>query len=369
MSKQKLALELACNNLSFGNVSYLILRTIYDRIQNGDDSIEYSLFPIGNVDFSNQKNDDNFNKWLNSLIIKALETHSRHTPLFKVWHTNGAMPSCSNKQTLLTFYELDNPTRVELNTLKNQHKVLLTSKFSNDVFNLFGLKTEYVPLAFDSYNYSTLNKVYNTDGRIVFNLLGKFEKRKAHVKVIQAWIKKFGNNPKYALQCAIYNPFLNAEQNNQLIGQAVGGNKPFNVTFYPIMKENAVYNDFLNSADVVIDMSGAESFSLPSFHSVALGKHAVILNAHVFKDWATNENAVLVNPNGKEPVYDNMFFQQGSPYNQGNIFSWNEDDFINGCNKAIERVQLNKVNTEGLKLQQEFTKEKLVDSILSHSLS
>lgn len=369
MSKQKLNLHLPINSLSFGNISILLLKTIFERIKNGDDSIEYTLAPIGNTDLSSNKNDDDFNKWINSLIIKGLESHSRHTPTFKLWHINQSMESLSNKQTLLTFYELDNPTRIELNIIRNQTKTLVTSKFTQDVFNLFGQKTEYVPLAFDSYNFSRLNKIYNTDGRIVTSVVGKGEVRKGHGKVIQAWIKKYGNNPKYALQCAIYNPFLNPEQNNQMIGQFVGGNKPFNVTFYPIMKENTVYNDFLNSSDIIVGMSLAEGWDLPVFHSVALGKHAVILNAHAYKGWANEENSILVNPNGKEPAIDNIFFKKGEPFNQGSWFTWSEDDFLAGMEKAIKRVEANKLNIEGLKLQEQFTKEKLVDSILSYSLS
>ena len=63
------------------------------------------------------------------------------------------------------------------------------------------------------------NKKYFNDERIVFNLCGKFEKRKHHAKIIKSWIKKYGNNPKYSLQCAVYNPFLNEEQNQQILNQ------------------------------------------------------------------------------------------------------------------------------------------------------
>ena len=52
------------------------------------------------------------------------------------------------------------------------------------------------------------------------------------------------------------------------------------------------------------------------FHSVAMGKHSVTLNASGYKQWANEENSVLVNPSGKVPVYDGMFFHEGQPYNQ-----------------------------------------------------
>jgi hypothetical protein len=131
------------------------------------------------------------------------------------------------------------------------------------------------------------------------------------------------------------------------------------------MQKNSVYNDFLNSADIIIGMSGGEGWGLPEFHSVALGKHSVILNAHAYKEWADEENSVLVEPNGKVEVYDNMFFHKGTPFNQGNIFDFDPDDFISACEKAIERVKANKLNNNGLKLQNIFTSEKLADNILN----
>jgi hypothetical protein len=113
-------------------------------------------------------------------------------------------------------------------------------------------------------------------------------------------------------------------------------------------------------------MSGGEGWGLPEFNSLCLGKHGVILNAHSYKGWANEENSVLVNFTGKIEAYDNVFFRKGSPYNQGNIFDFNHNDFLFACDQAIQRVKTNKVNEAGLKLQKQFTYEKMVDSILSH---
>ena len=83
-----------------------------------------------------------------------------------------------------------------------------------------------------------------------------------------------------------------------------------------------------------------------------------------YKEWANEKNSVLVNPSGKIPVYDGMFFQEGAPYNQGNIYDFNEDEFIDACEQAIKRVKESRVNKEGLLLQENFTYEKTTDAIL-----
>jgi hypothetical protein len=359
----KLALHVPVNAVSFGQVSTMLLRTLYEREKAGTLGIDLYLFPIGGSDLSAQNVDEDFKSWLNSKVSKAYETYTRDIPIFKLWHLNGSFESFGCKQTLLSFYELDNPTKIEINIARNS-KLALSSQFSVDVFKMFGVDAQLLPLGFDSYNFSVINKKYHQDDRIVFNLCGKFERRKYHAKIIQAWIKKFGNNPKVVLQCATYNPFLDENQNNEIIRQVVGGQKPFNVAFFPMMRENSTYNDFLNSGHIIIGMSGGEGWGLPEFHSVALGKHAVLLNAHGYKTWADDSLATLVQPSGKVSAVDNLFFKQGEPFNQGNIFDWNEDDFIAGCEKAIEKAKQNPVNTNGLSLQTKFSKDLFADNVI-----
>ena len=58
------------------------------------------------------------------------------------------------------------------------------------------------------------------------------------------------------------------------------------------------------------------------------------------------------------------FFIKGGSYNQGHVFWFDEDDFIEGCENAIKKTKDNKVNEEGLKLQEEFTYSKTLDRLI-----
>jgi hypothetical protein len=149
-----------------------------------------------------------------------------------------------------------------------------------------------------------------------------------------------------------------------MINQALNGQKYFNINFLNYLSSNETYNDLLNNTDIVLAMSGGEGWGLPEFQCVALGKHCVGLNAHAYKDWMTDKNAVLIQPNSKIPCYDNMFFRQGDNFNQGNIFDWDDQDFLNALDRVELKYKENSINTEGLKLQDQFTYSKMVDSIL-----
>jgi hypothetical protein len=357
-----LAFNLPINSVSFGQVSTLILRELYNS------KVNVGILPMGNIDLSTQSDlTQEFANWLQQSINSSLETFNRKNKLFKLWHLNGSFESFSNEQVLLSFYELDQPTKIELNIVKNNNKVLFSSRETVELFNSLGCNNvEYIPLAFDKYNFNRIEKTYFTDDRIVFNLVGKLEKRKHHLKLIKLWANKFGNDKRYALQCCIFNPFMKQEDQNTLLSQVLEGKNYFNINFLPFMGQNKIYNDYLNSANVIIGMSGAEGWGLPEFHSVAMGKYGIIMNAHGYKSWANKNNSILVEPNSKIEAYDGIFFPKGGSFNQGNIYDFDGNEFIAACEEAIEKVKENNTNKEGLKLQEEFTSEKFVENIISH---
>lgn len=368
-----IAFNLPINPTSLGQMGTLILRNLYTRILAGQE-FDLNIIPVADqISFESCTSSREFQEWVVSIARKGIIKHNKNVPIFKLWHLMGSLESFSTERTLLSFYELDSPTEFELNVAKNSW-VCFSSKFTQEVFRERGVETGYIPLAFDSFEFFQTGKKYFSDNRIVFNISGKLEKRKHHIKAIKAWIKRFGNNPKYALQCAVFNGFLGRtaeevnQNNNTIIGRDIleGKPKPFNVNFLPHLNSNKDYNDYLNSANIIIGASGGEGWGLPEFHSVALGKHAVILDAHAYKEWANKENTVLFSPNGKIPAYDNVFFQEGQPINQGNIFDWDEAAFIAACESAIMRVEHNPVNLSGMKLQTEFTSNRMVDAVLEN---
>lgn len=357
-----LPFNLVVNPVSFGQVSTAILRELKERKQ------DIILSPIANqFDLSAQPENPEFQEWLKEAVDGFTSKHSRKNRVFKLWHLSGSLESFSDEQVLFSFYELDNPTREEINIVKNNYKVIFSCQETVEKFQSLGCKNvDYLPLGFDSHNFYKTNKQYFSDDRITFSIVGKFESRKNHEKMVKAWLKKYGNNRKYSLQCAMWNPFLKPEQNNQIAQGLMGGQNYFNVVFSGYMHKNEMYHDYLNSSDIVLGMSGGEGWGLPEFQSVCLGKHAVLLNASAYKDWANDKNAVLVEPSGKRDVYDGMFFHEGQPYNQGQIYDFNEDDFISGCEEAIKRVESSRNNSEGEKLKDQFTYSKMVDSIVSY---
>jgi hypothetical protein len=264
----------------------------------------------------------------------------------------------------LTFYELETPTFVEKNIINLQDHTFFTTPSAVKAFQQIGCENvSYVPLGFDP-DFAVHQKAQKSvEDKIHFVLMGKYEKRKHTKEIIETWLKKYGNNNKYLLTCCITNPFLKQDQMTALLTQLVDGKHYNNLNFLPHLKSNTEVNHLLNSADIdLTGLSGAEGWNLPAFNATALGKWSIVYNHTGHQGWATENNSILLETNKKEDIYDNLFFHKGQPFNQGQMYSFDEEQVGAAMDKAIELA--NKPNTEGLKLQTQFTYKHTVDEIL-----
>lgn len=354
----QLIVEAPINPLSFGNVAINLLREMWRK------NIEIGLFPIGKVDVSSFKLDPDFANWMQNAINNRFLFLKKDVPCLKLWHLNGSDNRKTEKQYLISFYETSEPTFVEKTLTRLQTKALFSSSYAVKTFEQTGCDNcATYQLGFDE-DFHITNKKYLPE-RIHFGLMGKFEKRKHTAKIIQTWLEKYGNNPKYLLSCCVTNPFLQEDQMKQLIASTLQGNRYSNVNFLPYLQTNEEVNDFLNAIDIdLTGLSGAEGWNLPAFNATCLGKWSIVLNATSHKDWANEINSILVEPNGTLPIYDGIFFRENEMYNQGIMWDWSKEAVFEAFEKAEQKVGT--VNENGINLSKEFTYEKTLNKILSH---
>lgn len=353
-----LVFNVPINNLSFGNVAINLLREAYKK------GIKASIFPIGNVDVSAfDKLDQDFINWMNNAIQYRYHSLDKEAPTLTLWHLNGAEKHIGPKNYLFTFHELDDVTFEEKKVVQFQEGVFLTNQESVDILKNKGCNNvSKIDVGFDS-DFFEMDSILVKD-KIHFTLMGKFEKRKHTKEIIQTWLKKFGNNPKYLLSCCVDNPFLEPENMQNLRVSLTQGNHYNNINFVPRLATNTEVNHFLNSSDIdLTGLSGAEGWNLPAFNATALGKWSIVYNHTGHKSWATDKNCILLEPEEKESSDDGLFFKSGGSWNQGKIYGYNEQKVMAAMDKALELV--GKKNEEGLKLQKEFTYSKTLDQILN----
>lgn len=354
----QITVEAPINSLSFGNVSYNILRELWRK------GIKVNWFPTsGNFDPNSfDKIDKNFLKWLQDSARKSNGNIKKEDPVLKLWHLNGSQNRIGKNQLLYTFYELDQPTESEINLAKFQDKIYFSSNYSAEIFKSKGVDAEVIPVGFDE-DFVKTDRTYLDPQIIHFGLMGKFEKRKHTEKIIKLWLQKYGNNNKYQLSVCVTNPFFKPEEMQNVLKNCLGDKNYRNINFIPWLENNSMVNDLLNSIDIdLTGLSGAEGWNLPAFNATCLGKWSIVLNATSHKDWANDKNSILLEPNGKEECYDGKFFEKGAPFNQGNIYTWDSDKVSECMDIAVSKK--GQINTEGEKLKQEFSYSNSVDRLL-----
>jgi hypothetical protein len=354
----KLILKTPINNLSFGNVAYNFIKSLVDK------EVDLCIFPVSNkIDLSAF----NVPPKVSEIITKSIEGRysklKSETPMLNIWHINQAENKISERNFLYTFHETSESTLAEENICKTYDGVFFSSEYSASIFSNKINNCTNIPLGFDKEFHLT-NKNYLRD-KIHFGLMGKWENRKHTQKIIQLWLKKYGNNSNYQLTCCVDNPFLSKQEMIQKKNSALKGENYHNINFLPFMPRNAEVNDYLNSIDIDLGgLSGAEGWNLPSFNATCLGKWSIVLNQTAHKDWASDKNCILVEPDDSRPIYDNSHFVKGLDFNQGNHYTFNEEQFNNATEKAVSLVSEKTTNEEGFKLQDIFTYDKTIDKII-----
>ena len=346
------------NSLSLGNVSLNFLREFKKK------DIDLNIFPVGKADLSAfDKLPKEDLEYLKEKCQNSLKKLNRSIPTLKIWHINGSEKKISDNQFLYTFYEVDSPTEEEIAIVKSQNHVFFSCSEAAEIFKGKGCdNVSYVPLGFDADFYEK-DKEYLGEDVIHFGLIGKMERRKNTQALIQLWCNKFGNNPRYQLTCLVGNPFLKKEVMQKQLNDATNNKKYSNVNFLPRLETNSEVNDVLNSIDIDLSgLSNGEGWNLPAFNATALGKWSIVSNCTSHKDWANEKNSILVEPMGKQPCYDNLFFRKGGQFNQGEYFRLNGNEISNAMDKSVQMAKSK--NTEGLKLQEQFTYKKTVEKIL-----
>lgn len=357
----KIVVKAPFNSLSFGQVAFNLAKAIY---RSDRDAVE-AILPIGNtVDLSAYKVDREFASWMSQKMNSPFSRITRDMPTLQLWHLQGSQDKPTDNSYLYTFHELDNATVTEKMICGLHDKVFVSSAFSRSTFDLSNVSN--IPIGLDPDIVET-GKEYLGKDIIHFGLIGKWESRKNTTAIIKTWLRLFGNNKKYRLTCLVENPFLKTERYQSLVMDATGGKDFFNITFLPRLKTNAEVLELYNAIDVDLSgLSSAEGWNLPAFNATALGKWSCVAAHTSHLDWATNDNAIIIHPTGKRPVYDGTFFAKGLDFNQGNIYIIDENDIERAILASVSKAKT--PNESGKALRETFTYDRMWKEIKAQIL-
>jgi glycosyltransferase involved in cell wall biosynthesis len=297
----KLNLQAPINQLGYGIAGINILKAL----QSG--GVEVSFFPIGQPQVTNQTDADAVTKGL-----QTAQMFDPQAPCVKIWHQNQMAERVgSGKFIGFPIFELDTFSDLEKHHLKSCDELMVCSEWAKDVlYNQEGWTSppvHVVPLGVDTKIFQGLSD--RQDDKTIFFNCGKWEIRKGHDILINAFKKvlEHGENAELWMMCT--NPFNSPEEDakwHQLY------NHP-NVKLIPRAETQAEVYNIMSQVDCGVFPSRGEGWNLELLEMMAAGKHVVATDYSAHTEFCTKENAGLVSISDVEPAFDGKWF-----FNQGN---------------------------------------------------
>ena len=184
-----------------------------------------------------------------------------------------------------------------------------------------------------------------------FGMSAGFWGRKAHLDVLQAFGRQFGNDPKFKLRLhGRFGPIKNE------VAQAVKNSEYRNVELLTHPLSSQDYDDFMDSLDCYTFISGGEGYSITPRESLALGKPCILSNNTAHKTICDSGFVTPVPANNRVPAIYEVFGNKQI----GNYFKCNIEDVMTAMKDVANHYDDYLVKAQG---GREWVKQSLWSSL------
>ena len=298
-------LSLPLNNLGYG-ISGLNILNAFEENDHCP-----ALWPIGPIDVPQQ-----YHKTINLALTRA-KLYNQTAPSLRIWHQfDLAQHVGKGLQCALPIFELDKFNTTEIHHLNNQDILFVASSWAKQIVEDNGIKVKTCVTPFGVDTNIFQESAVNKDGPTVFLNVGKWEMRKGHDILVDAFAKAFepGDNVRLVMHClnpCIRDPDKAKTYNQQwarLYQSKLGDRvKIFNQRF-------ATQNELaklMSMADCGVFPARAEGWNMELAEMMAMGKQVIATNYSGHTEYCTHDNSLLIEVNDFEEAYDGLFFTSG----------------------------------------------------------
>jgi glycosyltransferase involved in cell wall biosynthesis len=299
----------------------------------------------------------------------AAELYFPTAPSLKVWHQYDlGMQVGKGLHCAFPIFELDGFRQVEKHHLNNQDIIYVASQWAKQVLANNDISTKCVVAPFGvNTNIFRPEAVPRDSKSTVFINIGKWEIRKGHDILLDAFNKAFAPSDDVHLIMHCYNPFLidqrtgddgNLDWRNMYMNSKMG--KAGHITIKSGRVSSQEELAFLiNQTDCGIFPSRAEGWNLPLMEMMACGKMVITTNYSAHTEFCTNDNSLLIPIDKLELADDRKWFKK-----QG---SWAKigKEQVNLLIEYMRKAHKDKQeNVEGIKTAKRFTWKNTAEKIV-----
>jgi len=342
------------NQLGYGVAGLNILKALQKVA-------EVSLFPIGQPQVANQADADAVRRGVNTA-----QTFTPSAPCVKIWHQNQMAERVgSGKFIGFPIFELDTFNEIEDHHLCQVDELFVCSNWARVVclksLCEWKLKRKHpsdisvVPLGVDSGIFKPAQSIDN--GKIIFFNCGKWEIRKGHDILIEAFkrVAEEYDNVELWMMCS--NPFNSQEENNRWLQLY---NHP-KVKIIPRAEtQREVYN-IMSQVDCGVFPSRGEGWNLELLEMMAVGKHVITTNYSAHTEFCNQDNATLIPIKDVEPAFDGKWF-----FGQGNWAKIGDQEIALLAHEMCMFAEMYKgeQNSQGVETAKKFSWENTANEII-----
>jgi len=267
---------------------------------------------------------------------------------YKLFHANQMIMNPSKGMwTGSTFFELDTLNEMEVAFLNTFDIIFAFGKWSEQVMIENGVKSriENIAIGVDKRYFYPRNEQKDPDKTVFINC-GKWEKRKGHDVLVEAFNRAFDVDSNVELWMMNDNPFLPPEEQQKWIDlykNSKLGNKIKMVKRVPHQQDVA---NIFAKVNCGVFPSRAEGWNLECAELMAMGKDIITTNCTAHTEYCNEENSMLIDVPEKELAFDGKWF-----YNQGNWHKFAEPqiqklaDYMREYHKSNKKTNINGIIT------------------------
>lgn len=249
---------------------------------------------------------------IHNAIQRGMTSFSRTAPCLKIWHQNAMAEMVGSPHIGWPIFELDTLLPDERHHINSCDSIVVCSDWAKSILskNDITVPIHVVPLGVDT---SVFNPQLNHAGPTIFCNIGKWEFRKGHDFIIEAFNLAFSNKDDVRLLLCCDNPFYNRGQEKYWEELCIKNPKINIIHRLPTHEHIA---NLIRSVDCGIFPARAEGWNLELLEFLSCGKHVITTNYSGHTEFCNPNNAALIEVDELEPAHDKLMPQWF--YGQGN---------------------------------------------------
>ena len=313
----KINLQGPINSLGYGQVSLNIAKALYNR------KVDVTLFPIGKSEINSIHDTNVIQEQLNNLINGNYDSLS---PTIKIYHQFALAEHVGRgKYFGWPIFELDTFSDLEKAHLGSCDELIVCSDWARLICRENGIECpiNVVPLGYDpSIFYPSIVKP-KTDSYVFFNC-GKWETRKGHDVLVDAFCNSFSPADNVELWMMTSNPFLTPDEVKAWENKYKRCKLWSKVKLLPRVKTHEEVQNIIQNIDCGVLLSRAEGWNLEALEILACGKELIITNCTGHTAFVNKNNSRLIDMEEKEKAIGLPGTERKWFFGQGNWFKFGD---------------------------------------------